>query len=84
MSLQKAKQINIFHGYDKSSDIMCESSVFLEEDGDLKEVMQDVSRILFEEDKVICYGLLGDRKEVENAEIKEANLMEHKIVLRRK
>jgi predicted RNA-binding protein len=60
---------------------MCESTVFLEEDGELSEVMQEVAKIEQIKNKVVCLGLLGDRKEIENATIIEANLMEHRIVL---
>lgn len=60
---------------------MCESTVFLDENGELKEVMQDVAKIDVQKDKIICLGLLGDRKEIEGVHIIEANLMEHRIIL---
>ncbi len=60
---------------------MCESTVFLEENGDLVEIMQEVVKIEQKQNKIVCIGLLGERKEVENAIIMEANLMEHRIVL---
>jgi predicted RNA-binding protein len=60
---------------------MCESSVFLEEGGELKQIMEEASKLVIEGDNIICYGLLGDKKEVPNAAIKEANLMDHKIIL---
>ena len=62
-------------------DRMCESTVFLRENGDLSEVMQDVAKIDVQKDKVVCVGVLGDWKEIEGVGIVEANLMEHKIVL---
>lgn len=62
---------------------MCESNVFLEENGNLSDVMQDVAKIEVHKDKVVCLGLLGERKEIEGVQIIEANLMEHRIVLGR-
>ncbi|UCE73058.1 MAG: CooT family nickel-binding protein [Methanomassiliicoccales archaeon] len=62
---------------------MCESVVFLDEKGQLTEVMPDVARIDVVKNKVICLGLLGEREEFEGVQIIEANLMEHKIVLGR-
>lgn len=60
---------------------MCESTVFLDEKGELKEIMQDVTRINVYGNKVVCLGLLGEREEITGVQIIEANLMEHKIVL---
>lgn len=60
---------------------MCESTVFLDENGELKEIMQAVAKIDVQKDKIICLGLLGDRKEIEGVQILEANLMEHRIIL---
>ena len=62
---------------------MCESAVYLEEDGELSEIMQEVVKIEQKQNRIVCVGLLGEKKEVENAVIKEANLMEHRIVLGR-
>ena len=64
-------------------DRMCESTVYLNESGELSEVMQEVVKIEQKQNKIVCTGLLGERKEVENAMIVEANLMEHRIVLGR-
>ena len=60
---------------------MCESNVFIDEDGTLKEVMQEVTRIEVTETGVVCHGLLGERKEVEGVKIMDANLLDHKILL---
>ncbi len=60
---------------------MCESSVFLLKNGDLKEFMNEVAKIDVIGDRVICIGLLGDKKEIEGVQITEANLMGHRIVL---
>lgn len=60
---------------------MCESSVFLYKNGDLTEFMNEVAKIEVIGDRVICIGLLGDRKEIDGVQITQANLMEHRIVL---
>jgi len=60
---------------------MCESNVFLYKNGEYTEFMQNVAKIDVLQDKVICFDLLGDRKEIEGVQITEANLMEHRIVL---
>lgn len=62
-------------------DIMCESSVYLYKNGELTEFMNEVAKIDVIGNKVICIGILGDRKEIEGVQITEANLMEHRITL---
>lgn len=63
---------------------MCESNVFIIEGGDMKEVMQDVTRIEVTNTGVVCHGLLGERKEIANVQILDANLLDHKIILGRR
>ena len=60
---------------------MCESNVYIDEDGTLKEVMQEVTRIEVTNTGVVCHGLLGERKEVAGVKIVDANLLDHKIIL---
>ncbi len=60
---------------------MCESNVFIDEGGTLREVMQEVTRIEVTDSGVVCHGLLGERKEITGVHIVEANLLDHKIVL---
>ena len=60
---------------------MCESTVFLDDDGNLKQVMENVTRIDVFPNKVVCLGLLGEREEIPDVTILEANLMDHKIIL---
>lgn len=60
---------------------MCESSVFLDKNGELTEFMNEVAKIDVIGDRVICIGILGDRKEIEGVQITEANLMQHRITL---
>ncbi len=62
---------------------MCESSVFLFEDGEAKEIMADVTKITMEGNKAICMDILGDKKVLEDVELKEANLVGHGVVFKR-
>lgn len=63
---------------------MCESTVFIVRDGKKEELMKDVVHIHFEKEKIVCVDILGDKKEVMNAAIKEANLVEHAIILEKR
>lgn len=60
---------------------MCESNVYMEEDENLTMVMPDVAKLEFFGNKITCVGILGERIEVADAKILEANLIEHKIIL---
>jgi predicted RNA-binding protein len=64
--------------------VMCESTVFLEENGKVKEVMKDVSRIVIHGDETILTDILGQRLVLNGIALKEANLMSHGIVFARK
>lgn len=59
---------------------MCESKVFLLEDGKEKPVMENVIYIEPQDGRVFMYDLLGEQKIVD-AVIKEVKLLEHKIIL---
>ncbi len=63
---------------------MCESTVYLEENNERTEVMADVAKITVLEDKIVCRDILGETREVPNARIKEANLVDHAIILEKK
>jgi predicted RNA-binding protein len=63
---------------------MCESTVFMEENGAVKEVMKDVSRIIINGDETILTDILGQRLVLNGVGLKEANLMSHGIVFVRK
>ena len=64
--------------------IMCESTVFLEENGAVKEVMKDVSRIVINGEETVFTDILGQRLVLNGVVLKEANLMSHGIVFVRK
>jgi predicted RNA-binding protein len=63
---------------------MCESNVFMDEGGELKTVMEEVTRIEVTNTGVVCHGLLGESKAIENVQIVDANLLDHKIILGKK
>jgi predicted RNA-binding protein len=63
---------------------MCESTVFLEENGAVKEVMKDVSRIIINGEETVLTDILGQRMVLTGVKLKEANLMSHGIVFLRK
>lgn len=62
---------------------MCESSVFLEDRGEVREVMKDVSRILIDGDDAVCIDILGEQTVVHGVRLKEANLLSHGLVFSR-
>jgi predicted RNA-binding protein len=62
---------------------MCESSVFLEEHGEIREIMKDVSRIIVEGNDATCIDVVGEQMILQNVKLKEANLLSHGIVLAR-
>ncbi|TET89052.1 MAG: CooT family nickel-binding protein [Methanomassiliicoccales archaeon] len=61
-------------------DNMCESTVFLEKDGESVEFMKDVAKILIEGDRLTIIGILGEEKTI-NGRIATADLMNHKITV---
>ncbi len=60
---------------------MCEAIVYIDRDGELEEVMEDVVDLRPEEGKILLTGVFGDQKLV-SAKIKEVKLLDHKIILR--
>jgi predicted RNA-binding protein len=60
---------------------MCESAVFLEESGQVHEVMKDVTRIVMRGDSAVCTNIVGEMLVLDGVRLKEANLLSHGIVL---
>ncbi|OFV66473.1 MAG: RNA-binding protein [Candidatus Syntrophoarchaeum butanivorans] len=54
--------------------------MILEHDGSRELLMEEVVRILVEDDKIQLVGLLGERKEVKGR-IKEVNLNRHEVII---
>ena len=61
---------------------MCESSVYLVEGSEKRLVMQEAARLQVFEGGVVCVSALGERLELADVEIVDANLIKHEIVLR--
>jgi predicted RNA-binding protein len=62
---------------------MCEARVYIEKEGNLEELMDNVVSIKPEKDKLVLTNLFGEQKFV-NAEVKEIKLLDHKVVLQEK
>jgi predicted RNA-binding protein len=61
---------------------MCESAVYLLSGGERTLVMPEAARMLVTEEGVLVFDVLGSSKLVRNAEISEANLVKHEVLLR--
>jgi predicted RNA-binding protein len=62
---------------------MCESNAYLLEQGERKEVMRDVARILIKENQATLIGLLGERTVLQDVRLVEANLIAHAMIFER-
>ncbi len=60
---------------------MCESTVYLMEKKAKSEFMTDVARIEITSDGIVCYSIIGEKREVRGAKVKTINLMDHSIIL---
>ncbi len=59
---------------------MCESSVFLETEGRVEEIMKDVTRVVMDGQDAICTDILGQKVVLKKVVFKEANLLSHGLV----
>lgn len=62
---------------------MCESNVILEKDGKKETIMKEVMKMIINGNDITLIGILGERKEVQNARVKIADLAHHEILLER-
>jgi predicted RNA-binding protein len=60
---------------------MCESNVYVEKDGVRTEFMKDVAKLEVTPSGIVCYDIVGEKREVAGGRFKVANLMDHSIVL---
>jgi len=60
---------------------MCEAVVYLDRDGELEKVMDDVVEVKPEEGKLLLVDVFGEQKLV-SAKISRVELMDHRIILR--
>ena len=61
---------------------MCQSNAYLERGGQEELILEDVGLIKPEGDKTLLISIFGE-EELVDAEIKEIDLLHHKIVLER-
>lgn len=59
---------------------MCEVKVFIEKDGKLETVMNNVVSIKPENQRLLMVDLFGNQKYID-AKIKELKLLEHEVIL---
>lgn len=62
---------------------MCESTVYLDDGGEVREVMEDVTRIVMDGFRARLTNIIGEQIELENVRFKEANLLSHGLVFER-
>lgn len=60
---------------------MCEAAVFMDKEGELEMVMEDVVEVKPEGDKLLLIDLFGEQK-LMSARIKEVELLDHRIILK--
>ncbi len=60
---------------------MCEAIVYIEREGELEQVMEDVVELRPEDGKLLLTGVFGEQKLV-SAKVKEIKLLDHQIILR--
>ncbi|MBI0582806.1 MAG: CooT family nickel-binding protein [Methanomassiliicoccus sp.] len=63
---------------------MCESTVFLEENGTTREIMGGVARIVMRGDDAVLIDIVGEQSVLEGVVFSEANLLSHGIVFRKR
>ncbi len=57
--------------------------MFLEENGAMKEVLKDATRIVMRGPQAICTNIVGEQVVLDNVVLKEANLLSHGIVFKK-
>jgi len=60
---------------------MCEAKVYLEKDGKLEELMENVVTIKPEGDKLLLMDIFGEQKLIKGSLV-EVRLLDHKVVLK--
>jgi predicted RNA-binding protein len=60
---------------------MCEAAVFLDKEGELEKVMDDVVEVKPEGGKLLLVDVFGEQRLV-SARISRVELMDHRIILR--
>ena len=65
----------------KTGGRMCEAKVYLEKDGKLEELMENVVTIKPEGDKLLLMDIFGEQKLIKGSLV-EVRLLDHKVVLK--
>ncbi len=60
---------------------MCESIVYIEKNGVETEFMKEVAKIEVTPNSIVCYDIIGEKREIIGGKFKIANLMDHKIII---
>ncbi|ODS35468.1 hypothetical protein BEH94_06495 [Candidatus Altiarchaeales archaeon WOR_SM1_SCG] len=63
---------------------MCESDVYVTENGKEKKIMEDVSVVKVDGDKIIIQKMFGSSEIFDNYKIDTINFLNHKLVLKPK
>ena len=63
---------------------MCESAIYLVEGSEKTLIMAEAARVFADGSTITCANAFGERNVVEDAEIAEANLVRHEIILRKR
>ena len=63
---------------------MCESTIILRKGEERNEIMKDVIKVNFENDRVICTDITGNKQELADVRIIEIDSLKHIIVLAEK
>lgn len=61
---------------------MCESSVYMLRGTEKALVMQEAARLQVLDGGIVCVSISGERVQLADVEIVDANLVKHEIVLR--
>ena len=61
---------------------MCESTIMIDRDGSLEEIMNDVIKVIVQNDKIFCIDISGSEKEFSDMFISEIDSMKHTIILK--
>lgn len=63
---------------------MCESTIYLVKGSEKTLIMAEAARVHSDGSTITCINAFGERKMVEDAEIADANLARHEIILRKR
>jgi predicted RNA-binding protein len=74
----------VFYTVPVDSALMCESTVYLNENGKVIEVMSGATRIIMRGDDALCTNIVGEQVTLESVVLAEANLLSHGILFKKR